>query len=152
MGGVCRFVVPGPPKGKAVARVTTRGTFIPAATRKEMDAARLIARMAMGNRPPFTGPVDLKLCAYFAVPQSWSRVKRVAALAGTIRPTPKPDLSNVIKGIEDAIVTKRARPGKPNFAPLDAVIRDDSQIVKITAWKMYAEDPRVVAVVEEIDL
>jgi Holliday junction resolvase RusA-like endonuclease len=116
-----------------------------------MDAARLIARMAMGNRMPFTGPVDLKLCAYFAVPESWSRVKRAAALAGTIRPTPKPDLSNVIKGIEDAIVTKRARPGKPNFAPLDAVIRDDSQIVKITAWKFYSADPRVVAVIEEID-
>ena len=70
MGDSVRFVLPGPPRGKGVARITRFGTFIPKESREEMEAMRQIARIAMGGRAPFTGPVEIKLCAYCPVPES----------------------------------------------------------------------------------
>jgi Holliday junction resolvase RusA-like endonuclease len=64
------------------------------------------------------------------VPQSWSRRKRADAIADKIRPKTKPDVSNILKGIEDA---------------LNGVwYADDSQIVEYgLIGKWYAEEPRV---------
>lgn len=155
MADFVRFVIPGIPKGKATARVTMHGTFIPAESRKEMEAARMIARLAMQGREPFQGPVEMKLCAYCPVPASWSRKKREAALAGDVMPTSKPDLSNIIKGVEDGMrppAAKRAKPGAKiiNALPMKVVYRDDAQIVRMTAWKLYHENPRVVVEIREI--
>lgn len=115
-----------------------------------MDAIRMIARMAMAGREPYEGPVELSLCAYCPVPPSWSQAKQRAALAGDIKPTSKPDLSNIIKLAEDAIITPRAKRGKTPLVPQKAVIKDDSQIVKVTAWKIYSQSPRLVVMVAEV--
>lgn len=155
MGESCRFVVPGAPYGKGVARVTRFGTHIPAKTRAEMDAIRLIARAAMAGREPFTGPVELKIGAYMPVPASWSKRKREAALAGRLLPTTKPDGSNVQKLAEDALlpprVSKKARQHVTE-AMMKVVIRDDAQITDWRGWKRYSAEPRLVVVVTEIDL
>ena len=79
---------------------------------------------------PTTRPVRLTLVIYRGVPKSWSRRKRADAIADKIRPTTKPDVSNILKGIEDA---------------LNGVwYADDSQIVEYgLIGKWYAEEPRV---------
>ena len=81
-------------------------------------------------RGPLTCPVRLTCVIYRAVPKSWSRRKKADAIADKIRPTTKPDLDNLIKGIKDALS--------------GVWYKDDSQVVeygKVGKW--YAEEPRV---------
>jgi len=121
---------------------------------------RAIARDAMDGRPPFTGPVELKLCAYIPIPKGFTRAMRADALAGRLLPTVKPDASNIQKLCEDAILPPhRPRPKKGAVErPLTSVqqalrqvvLQDDSQIVKWSGWKLYSKDPRVVLEVSEI--
>lgn len=67
---------------------------------------------------------------YRGVPKSWSKRKAAQAIADKIRPTTKPDVSNVLKGIEDALS--------------GVWYEDDSQIVEYgLIGKWYAEEPRV---------
>lgn len=131
-----RVVLPGPPRGKQVAQVTRRGTFIPKKTMAEMEALRWIAVQAMKRERPFQGPVEIKICAYMPVPPSWPRARRELALANKTHPTSKPDGSNIQKLVEDALIR--------------IVFLDDSQIVRWTGWKVYSADPRVVIEVSEI--
>lgn len=158
MGEVCRFVIPGAPRGKPVARVTARGTFLPTKAREEMDTHRQIARLAMGGRPPFPGAVELRLGAYMPIPQSWSRAKTARALAGTILPTVKPDGSNIQKLAEDALLPRRFTAAEQREISKQAmemmrqvVIYDDSQITDWHGWKRYSDKPRLVVEVRVID-
>ena len=90
-------------------------------------------------RGPLTCHVRLTCVIYRAVPKSWSRRKRADAIADKIRPTTKPDLDNLIKGIKDALS--------------GVWYKDDSQVVeygKVGKW--YAEEPRVyVRLDREVD-
>ena len=104
--------------------------------RRKAASTKYVRRLARKNMPPdalrgpLTCPVRLTCVIYRAVPQSWSRRKRADAIADKIRPKTRPDVSNVIKGIEDA---------------LNGVwYKDDSQIVEYgVIGKWYAESPRV---------
>lgn len=128
-----------------------------------MDALRTIARLAMRGREPFAGPVEMRLCAYFAVPRSWPQKKRAAALDGLILPTVKPDRTNIEKLCEDAIQPPpppKRKKGEAEvsyqvrhraWAQIKVVIMDDKQIVRWTGWKLYGEAPRVVIEIKEID-
>ena len=90
-------------------------------------------------RGPLTCHVRLTCVIYRAVPKSWSRRKRADAIADKIRPTTRPDLDNLIKGIKDALS--------------GVWYKDDSQVVeygKVGKW--YAEEPRVyVRLDREVD-
>ena len=83
----------------------------------------------MEHNAPIEGPVLLVVTAYYAVPKSWSKKKRMDALNGHIRPVVKPDLSNIVKAIEDGMNK--------------IVYKDDSQIVSVTLAKYYDINPRV---------
>lgn len=50
---------------------------------------------------PHDGPVILGCVFYLEIPKSWSQKKRQQALDGIIRATSVPDLSNLLKSIED---------------------------------------------------
>lgn len=157
-------MLPGAPRGKAVIQGgLTASRFTDKKTKAEMDALRMIARLAMNGRAPFTGPVELRLCAYVGVPKSWTQKKREAALAGRILPTTKPDGSNVQKLCEDAIQPPpppKRKKGESDVSyqvrrrvweTIYVVIQDDKQIVRWTGWKVYAANPRVVIEIREID-
>ena len=141
-----RFVLPGVPKAlernrHRIVKTKTGGQFVanylPAQSRAEQGAVRLFAQTAMAGRPPCEGPVELKMTAYMPVPASWSKKKKAAALAGTIRPTGKPDASNILKNLEDGM--------------RQIVFRDDSQIVALHVWKLFSVSPRVVVEVRLIE-
>ena len=92
----------------------------------------LVRQCAAQNAPkePLDGAVTLDVRIYRSVPKSWNKKKRDAALAGVIQPTTKPDVSNVVKGIEDA---------------LNGIwYKDDSQIVHEYSMKQYAREPGVI--------
>lgn len=74
-----------------------------------------------------TGPIVIKVWVHMPIPASWSKVRRANALAHHIMPLVKPDASNVLKLIEDAL---------NNVAYID-----DSHIVQATVQKMYSPTP-----------
>jgi Holliday junction resolvase RusA-like endonuclease len=83
----------------------------------------------MRNREPLLGPLSVSVTAFMPVPPSWSNRKRDAALAGTVRPTGKPDSDNVQKVAWDALNS--------------IVFADDAQIVEAKVSKIYDERPRL---------
>ena len=98
-----------------------------------------VRREAAINAPsvPLEGAVELSLMIYRKTPKSASKRRTGAMLAGDVRPTTKPDVSNVLKGVEDALN--------------GIVYKDDSQIVQYgTVGKWYADRDYIVIEVREI--
>ena len=109
------------PNGKA-------GLKDPDISRDWKNYVRMVAGETWG-RAPEEGPVALFLTFYLPIPRSWSKKRRMAALAGEIWPTGRPDLDNLAKAVIDAII--------------GVVIADDRQIVELSVAKFYGANPGV---------
>ena len=91
-----------------------------------------------GPETPAEVPVRLGLRIYRSIPKSWSKKKRERADAGAIRPVTKPDISNILKGVEDALN--------------GLWYHDDSQIVEYGEMgKWYSARPRIEITMELIE-
>jgi Holliday junction resolvase RusA-like endonuclease len=126
------FIVPGHPFGKQTSKSTKHGRrhYTPQETVRYENLVMMQAMQAMQDRPPVDIDVGLMFVAVFPVPDSWPAKKRAAALAGDIRPTKKPDLSNIQKALEDGMNA--------------VVFKDDSQITESGgSKKIYGEVPCV---------
>ena len=135
MSNVLAFEIPGQPIGQGRPKFSTINgharAYDPEKSRNYKAYVRMLATQAMKDSG-FTmieGACVLRIDAYFEVPKSKSKKFREAALNGLERPTKKPDLSNIIKGIEDALN--------------GLVYKDDSSIVSLKIQKYYSEFPRV---------
>jgi Holliday junction resolvase RusA-like endonuclease len=130
---VISFTVPGAPQGKGrprVGRIAGQARmFTPQKTAAYEALIALAGQTAMAGRALLSGPVEMLVHIDFGIPKSYSAKKRAAALAGMIRPTTKPDSSNVLKAIEDGLN--------------GVVYVDDVQIVEHVISKRYAETPGV---------
>lgn len=128
------FTVSGHPQGKGRARAFVRaghvGHYTPEKTRSYESMIRGAAIDAMAGRPPFDVPVAVRVDAIFDVPASWSKKKREAALAWTIKPGKKPDIDNVVKAVVDACN--------------GVVFKDDALIVQGSYSKAYGIAPGVI--------
>ena len=136
-----KAVVLGEPVAQGRPRFSRQGGFAkaydPAKSRDYKQYVRLVAAQD-APAVPVTGAVILSLKIYRAVPKSMPKYKREAALAGVLRPTTKPDVSNVLKGVEDALK--------------GVWYADDSQIVGYGALgKWYAERPRIEIVMQDLE-
>jgi Holliday junction resolvase RusA-like endonuclease len=140
MLGPITFTVEGPPRGKGRPRAFRRGNAIAMFTDDKTEAYErsigLFARQAMRGAAPFGGPVEIVVSAIFPIPASWSKLKQSQAVLGAIRPSCKPDLSNILKSVED---------GMNNIAYFD-----DAQIVRFSCAKRYGPQPMVVVTVKEV--
>ncbi len=58
---------------------------------------------AMAGAPLMDGPVSLSLELLHTIPRSASKKARADMLAGSLRPTKKPDADNVLKAIADGM-------------------------------------------------
>ena len=128
-----KAVVLGEPVAQGRPRFSRQGGFVkaydPTRSREYKQFVRLVAREDAPSSP-VTGAVLLSLKIYRAIPKSMPKKKREAALSGQLRPTTKPDVSNILKGVEDALK--------------GLWYADDSQIVGYgTLGKWYAERPRI---------
>lgn len=91
----------------------------------------MLARQQMQERglDPFDGPLEVCMEFYRPVQASISIKERARRLSGVHRPTVKPDLSNYIKALEDA---------------LNGILWvDDNLIISLEAKKYYAEQPHL---------
>lgn len=134
------FIVPGIPVAKGRARSFIRAGHVahytPEPTARYENLVRLEAKRAMGSWEPMQGAVELVLRLYMPIPASWSKKKRQEAVEGTLRPTTKPDCSNVLKAIEDAMN--------------GVVFADDKQVVEVTITKLYSALPQACVQVTEV--
>jgi Holliday junction resolvase RusA-like endonuclease len=118
------ITIPGLPIAQPRPKISTRGGFGRAYVEYNhpihsyRSAIQLTAIQAMQGRPPLEGPVRLTVTLLFPRPKSHTKKQR-ASLAHI----QKPDLTNIAKGIEDA---------------LNGVVwLDDSQIVELVLRKSW---------------
>jgi Holliday junction resolvase RusA-like endonuclease len=90
---------------------------------------RLAAAEAMDGREPFDCPVGIGLRVELPIPRSWSKKKQYAATIGDLMPGSRPDLSNMLKLVEDACN--------------GVVFRDDCLVCEHTNCKRYSMTPGI---------
>lgn len=108
--------------------------YDPAKSRAYKQKVQTMARLKAPAEPVLC-PVSLSVLIYRKIPKSFSKKKRELIKAGLLRPTTKPDISNILKGVEDA---------------LNGVwYADDSQIIAYgKVEKYYSDEPRVEIMME----
>ena len=127
----------GEPVPFARTRINKAGAhFTPDKQRNAGDALRWQAKYAMAGREPFDCPLRLYLLAEFAIPASWSKRRKRAALIGAIPHSSRPDVDNLCKLAIDA------------FNKI--VFRDDALIFEAHLRKVYGRQPKLVATIEPI--
>ena len=95
------FEVPGKVRGKQRPLVTKHGTFTPKQTVNAEATIKLFARQA--GCEPNINPIALDVMALRQIPKSFSKSKRIDALAGRIFPLTPPDVDNTDKLVSDAL-------------------------------------------------
>lgn len=138
---VIRFVVPGCPVGKGRPRFVrkTGRTYTPEKTVRYENFVGICYMEQVGKPPINAGfPLRMTINIFQQIPKSASKKKREQMLQGVVRPTKKPDCSNVQKAVEDGI-------NKIAYA-------DDSQIVETQVFKYYSDTPRVEVEIQEAAL
>jgi Holliday junction resolvase RusA-like endonuclease len=128
MSFMVTFKVDADPVGKQRARYAKRGNFVqtytPDKTRNYESLIKEAAIEAMGTSEPLETPVTLYLYIRAPIPKSLPKKRIEACLNGLEKPIKKPDASNVLKSVEDAMN--------------GVVYKDDSQIVNIHVSKVYS--------------
>jgi Holliday junction resolvase RusA-like endonuclease len=128
------ITIPGVIRGKQRPRFGRGRTYTPEAT-VNAEAHMKACAIEQVGQPCLGGPLALSMAISVMVPDSWSKKKRAAALAGEIRPTGKPDADNALKMAADA---------------LNGVVwRDDAQLVDVNVSKRYGEKPGAVLTIQE---
>jgi Holliday junction resolvase RusA-like endonuclease len=139
MSFMVTFKVDADPVGKQRARYAKRGNFVqtytPDKTRNYESLIKEAAIEAMGSSEPLETPVTLYLYIRAPIPKSLPKKRIEACLNGLEKPIKKPDASNVLKSVEDAMN--------------GVVYKDDSQIVNIHVSKVYSTVPGVDICVKE---
>jgi Holliday junction resolvase RusA-like endonuclease len=122
--------------GKQRARVTKWGTYTPEKTVNYETYVKELYAVSYPNTK-LQGALAIEILAHISIPKSASKKKQKEMLDGTIRPIKKPDASNILKIIEDAL----------NKVAYD----DDSQIVDVAITKEYSMNPRIYLELWEVN-
>lgn len=119
------------PKGRPRVSRRTGVAYTPAKTRRYEDVVRQQAAVAWAGRPliPRGTAITMRLVSFRAIPKSMPKRDRVLVARGELFPTTKPDLSNLVKSVEDGLNS--------------VVYEDDSCIVERVESKRYDVVPRV---------
>ena len=129
------FTIPGAPQGKARARTCRNGhTYTPDNTvlYENLVKTEFLRQCGRGQRirsDDTRRAISMQITAVYPVPAPYPKRDKVAALAGDLLPTKKPDADNVAKVIADAL----------NGLAYD----DDAQITDLSVLKRYGEEPEV---------
>lgn len=129
-----KFVVLGEPAGKGRPRFTKVGSYVKTYTPDKTVSYENLVKLEFqsqckGKRFADDAAIDLRIAAYYSIPKSASKKKRLLMLCHAIRPMKKPDNDNVVKVIQDAL----------NLV----AFHDDVQIVDCQLRKFYSDRPRV---------
>lgn len=134
---IYEFEVIGEIKGKARPRlnVYTGSIYTAKNTKDYEDLIRQYFLIKYPRYVPFENRVSVKILACFKVPKQANKKNKEDMLNGTLAPTKKPDIDNIVKVILDALNT---------FA-----FKDDNQVTKLEIEKVYGEEEKVIVKIEE---
>jgi Holliday junction resolvase RusA-like endonuclease len=129
------FTIPGEPVGKQRPKASfqQRRIYTP---EKTINYETFVKHCYYGNHHFVDGCVAVQMKIYMPIPSSTSKKKQQQMLDGTIRPTKKPDIDNIVKSILDGLN--------------GVAYTDDKQVVVITAEKFYGTTPCVNVVVSNL--
>lgn len=134
-------VILGEPVAQGRPRFSRQGGFVKAYDPAKSRDYKSYVRMVAAQHAPVTpveGAIEFSLRIYRAIPKGMPKYKRESAKAGRLRPVTKPDVSNVLKGVEDALK--------------GVWYKDDSQIVGYgVLGKWYDECPRIEIMMRELE-
>ena len=137
MIGGLTIVVPGEPVGKGRPRFSGKSSkpYTPARTVAHEKAMAWAGKLAMRGYPPVTDQLEVTFTAFFPIPESWTKEKTARALDGSFRRAPV-DLDNLVKCLD----------------ALNGIVwHDDTQIVRLTASKGYAAEPKTIIGIKPLD-
>ncbi|WP_438446850.1 RusA family crossover junction endodeoxyribonuclease [Gorillibacterium sp. sgz5001074] len=116
-------------------RMTGRGKWTSPTAKRYLQWKESLGYMLMAQRPQQTDyAVAVKARFYIRIPDSWSKKKREEAEGKPV--TVKPDIDNLVKGLFDAAN--------------GIVWKDDNQVVRCEAEKLYSMNPRIEFEVTEV--
>lgn len=120
------FIVEGEPQGKERPRFSRKsGTvYTPAKTARYEKEIRDSFLAAGGKMIPAGSYVTVAVDAYFKIPKSYIKGKRLACEHNINRPDKKPDIDNVLKAVLDALNK--------------VAYEDDKQVVEVRCRKWYS--------------
>lgn len=124
------FTIPGEPRGKGRPRFgRSRAGFAVAYTDDKTAAYENLVKLSAtrAGARVVDGPLAVQIRAFFAPPQSWSKKRRAAALAGQEVPG-RFDIDNISKAVLDGLN--------------GIAFVDDKQIASLFATKAFAEVAR----------
>ena len=116
------LTIPGEPTGKGRHRTTKTGhTYTPEKTRSYEKEVQTCYQMDYMGKQLLEGELIAEIDAYFKIPKSATKGKRLAMKHNVTRPTKKPDSDNIAKIILDSL-NKIA-------------YKDDSYVIELTVKK-----------------
>jgi Holliday junction resolvase RusA-like endonuclease len=129
-----KFEIPGKVKAKQSFKIGRNGfKYTPADVKEYANWVRLCFNYVYPNHLPsvfFEKQLRVTIDCYFAIPKSFSKIKRKRIETGLVRPQVKPDCDNIAKQINDALN--------------GIAFPDDKQIVSLEVNKHYADDEKTV--------
>ena len=130
------FEIPGDVQAQQRPRVTKFGTFDPKESKDYKSFVRLVASQIAPDEL-ITEEIKLSIIVYRKIPKSFSKKKHQQAVDGFLRPTTKPDIDNLVKGIKDSLSK--------------VLWHDDSQVTELVARKLYSDKPRAEVTIEWLE-
>lgn len=129
------------PHGKQRARTVMRGGYAHSYTPRETveferEIGKACKAACRGVQMPENAPLSLDMICYMPIPKSCSKRLRERLANEDTFHTKKPDASNILKSVEDAII--------------GIAYKDDAQLAWVRARKLYSENPRVVVMISTI--
>ena len=132
------FNVPGKVQAKQRPRFNGKFAYTPKETIAYENWVKTCYLEKHRDVKPLENPLKVKIIAYYEVPKSASKKKKLQMLHNEIFPTVKPDTDNIAQGILDSL---------NGIAYLD-----DKQVVKLEVEKYYSNSGYVAVLIEEMEV
>ena len=131
------FNIPGKVQAKQRPRFNGKFAYSPKETIAYENWVRTCYLEKYRGQPILENPLKVKIIAYYEIPKSTSKKRRLEMKDDKVFPTVKPDTDNIAKSILDSL---------NNIAYLD-----DKQVVKLEVEKYYSDVASVVVMIDEVE-
>lgn len=131
------FNIPGKVQAKQRPRFNEKFAYTPKETIAYENWVRTCYLEKYRGQPILENPLKVKIIAYYEIPKSTSKKRRLEMKDDKVFPTVKPDTDNIAKSILDSL---------NNIAYLD-----DKQVVKLEVEKYYSDVASVVVMIDEVE-
>ena len=131
------FNIPGKVQAKQRPRFNGKFAYTPKETIAYENWVRTCYLEKYRGQPILENPLKVKIIAYYEIPKSTSKKRRLEMKDDKVFPTVKPNTDNIAKSILDSL---------NNIAYLD-----DKQVVKLEVEKYYSDVASVVVMIDEVE-